>query len=184
MKNDLVLNYARALYNLGKKNKKELEYINYLQYVIDTLDKTKTNSDLTAVDIFSMPNLNKSKKLELLKKLILENTDSDFVEYINIVIQNHRINILIDILSEYKKIVYNKKNILVVQVISAYPLDQGIFKKIKEILLKRYMASDAIFYQGIDLNLIGGIKLIINDEIVIDDTILSKLSKLNKLIGE
>ena len=71
-----------------------------------------------------------------------------------------------------------------VQVISAYPLDQGIFKKIKEILLKRYMASDAIFYQGIDLNLIGGIKLIINDEIVIDDTILSKLSKLNKLIGE
>ena len=84
-----------------------------------------------------------------------------------------------DILEKLEKIINLKEERILVKVSSAKKLDEKVKQELNFFLQKRYKVKEVQFIEKLDENLLGGMRLEINDE-VIDLTIKRKIEKLQE----
>lgn len=169
--------YAEALINTAIQEKNVEKYTEEL----DTASTFVLNKQVR--DILEYPGVNLGSKKALVKGLMKEKVDKDIVNFLMILLDNDRLKYFSDIVSEYKAMADEYKDILFVEITSAEKLDGNQINRIKAKLSSQYGTSNIKANLAVDPSVIGGVKLKIGDT-VIDGTVKARLENLEKVIKE
>lgn len=158
MKDSLDMRYAAALFSLAKENDKVASYQKQIKEVGAILD---ANRDLYA--LFNSAFINKSERLNIASR-IFNGYDQDIINFIKVLINNHRLNNYRLIFSTFNSLANEELNIIEGIIYSTTKLED---KKILEIenALYQKKKKKVMLTNRIDPSLIGGIKVIIDNHI-------------------
>ncbi len=128
-----------------------------------------TNIILKNKDVYEI--LTNPENINVLKKCLVDNIftkDINFhiLNFIKLLIDKSKINILSDIFIEFQKQSHQISNILDVAVISAFPLSRYESDQLLLKLKKKYDKTSINMNISIDESLIGGFKLIIDNKVI------------------
>lgn len=174
MVTEVSLQYATALFELASDSNKQ-EFLNNLEVINQVIIQDKE-----VFKVFEHPQIASDKKKEIIINVLENKVNSVFINFLLVLIDHKRINILNDILESYKKILDNYLKILEVDVYSKYPLT-NIQKKDLVETLKRHYQKDIQLKEHLDNDLVAGIKVVIDNE-VIDGTTLTKMNNLKDML--
>lgn len=174
---NIVRKYTKALSDISVENKKEKLYVQNLENVLEVFN----NSEELRKCVYSF-NVPKTIKINIMQDIFSNNVDPMIINFLILLIKNNKIDMLEAIYNDFKKVNYKVRNIIEITIISAAKLDDTIVSKIKDKYKLAYDASEVIATLLIDKNLIGGVKVIMNDEVA-DDSVKYKLTQLQKILG-
>ena len=145
-----------------KKSISELNYNELLNYV--------NNNDLSD-----------SEKDKVIDE-VFNNEDKYVLNFIKVIVKNKRVNILRSIFDEFNEMCNDYLGIKEGIIYSTYLLELDKVEKLEK-TFKKVFGVEVELTNHVDEKLIGGIKVIIEDQ-VFDGTIISKLNSLKQsLIG-
>ena len=173
-KDSLVENYAVALFNNAKSDNiqdKIFEEITLVNRIIEDSFEIK--------EFLFSPIVNKNDKINVVNSLVKNIKFNKIVNnFLLLLIKNSRTTILSNIVKAYNKLLYESRNIKIVQVISANKLQpkeqEWIKSKIEKELGRKI---EAVF--DMDQTIIGGI-VIKYDSMLQDYSIKGSLEKIAK----
>ena len=162
--------YAEAVFDIAKEEQALDDWVNDLSLVVSTMqnDAVKT--------LINSPDLSQRKKAEIFASLFEGEISSKVANFVLVIGQANRINLLESVLESFKRLVASEKNQKNVTVASSYALDQDQLEKIEQALQKR-TGSEINISTYLDKSLIGGIKISYEDQ-VIDLSLKNKLEAL------
>ena len=168
--NDLSLKYASALYEIGLEENSLDKYQEECRVILNSI-----NDNEEILEVLESAFLSNDEKLSTVDS-IFKNVSNDVVSLIKIIVSNHRVDILKDVLMSFNSLVNQNKGITEGLLYSAFPLDKGTFKEIEKALSKKENREVSLI-EKVDPSLIGGIKIVINNR-VYDGSVKSKLASL------
>lgn len=122
-------------------------------------------------------------KVEVIASFAKEANLSDIsTEALKLIATNGRLNLIQMILTEFKHLYYQNKGIVEVMVESAVQLSEAQDKKLRKMLEEKLKAPIIIDYQ-INPAVLGGLAVRYGS-FLIDDTIKSKLGRIEKLLAQ
>ena len=83
------------------------------------------------------------------------------------------------ILSQLRKIINQEEGRIIAKVSSVEKIDHKTKIHLEEVLKKRYKAKEVVLEENVDKNLLGGLKIEVNNE-VIDLSVKNKINKLQE----
>ncbi|WP_265445320.1 F0F1 ATP synthase subunit delta [Acetivibrio straminisolvens] len=105
----------------------------------------------------------------------------ELVNFLMLLVDKGRLKNIGTIADEYFRLANERKNILIMTIISAYPLEEMQIDRIKKKYKKLYNKIDVKAKLVVDKSLIGGVKIQIGDR-VIDDSIKARLDSLKEIM--
>jgi F-type H+-transporting ATPase subunit delta len=130
--------------------------------------------------LFNSPFISDDEKNNLLNN-VFKDIDEDFLHFLFVLIKNQRFNLIEEIKDEFEKLYHENKNVVFVHVTSMEKLSKKQEDIIRKDLEKKYPDANLKIENEIDPDIIGGIKIIVNDE-SIDLSLRNYLSKLKESI--
>ncbi len=174
----VVQNYARALFHVIQKQGAPLE-----EALEEACALRRLLKDQPKLFIFlSGPQFREEDKSQLVEKVFKGNLSDVFYKFLQLLLGRDRIEHLIDILEELRKVIEEAQGLTLGSVTTAIPLsedDQRDFQEKLEAFSK--LKFDLRF--RVDPNLIGGVKVKYGD-ILIDTTLSSYLNDLRRRLAE
>jgi F-type H+-transporting ATPase subunit delta len=174
---NIVRKYVKALSDISVDNKKEKICAQDLKNVLEVFK----NSEELSRCLYSF-NVPKSIKINIVQDIFSSKIDYIVLNFLILLIKNNRLYLLKNICDGFENITYKNTNVIKLIIISAANLDESTISKISEKYKKIYNASGVITILSIDKTLIGGVKVIMSDN-VIDDSVKYKLKKLQEVLG-
>lgn len=98
---------------------------------------------------------------------------------INFFTRRHLLSKIPDILDRLDKIINHENGRVAVKISSAIKIKEELKKELIFFLKERYKVKEIIFTEILDKNLLGGMRIEVNDEII-DLTIKNKIKKLQE----
>ncbi|MCS7280333.1 MAG: ATP synthase F1 subunit delta [Desulfobacterota bacterium] len=168
--------YAFGLFGVGQKDG------NYKRYREELESFTKLvfgNERIYKAIMYPLFDLNFRKEIvsDVARGLNLSSAVSNLLL---LLLENNRIRYLSAILEEYTKIVDEKDGIVRGKLYTAFPLEDGIFTEIIDIL-KEKIKKEIVLTVIEDKSLIAGIKLVLNGW-VLDGTIRKQLDSMKETL--
>ena len=164
--------YAKALFECGNKSNKLPQILTDFDKLNDLLHRNKNIQKI----IFGT-GYNKTQLNELLQQIGNHLSLCDiFVNFVRILAENNRLNLLSKIQYVYQKAYNEQKNIRNVTVCSVIELNESQKLEIKN-LAENFFGQDIVMYYKIDKMILGGIK-ILTDDIVVDATLATQIRQL------
>jgi len=164
--------YANALVGL---NADKNSVINDLTQIIEVIEQS---DDLRA--ILSNSSVNFNKKKEILSEIFGGKIDEKLINFLYILTEKNKINLLGEILKSFEQISAENSGISVVEIISATELNQDyknrIINKLEQKLDKKVQP-----YWNIEPEIIGGLIFKIGDT-VIDSSLKNKIENFSKVM--
>lgn len=163
--------YAKALLELtsGQEN----EIIEYLDTILNIVFQ-----DQEIKNFFLNPAINRSYKIQTIKKIFSSEMPEILVNFLCVLANKERLDLL-PIINEIYKYYYDQKNnILPIKVITAFEIDTD-YKKYIQSVLDQYFNKKTDITFVVRPQIIGGI-IIQAEGKEIDNSILTKLKLLNK----
>ncbi len=164
--------YANALIGL---NADKNTIINDLTQIIEVIEQS---DDLRA--ILSNSSVNFNKKKEILSEIFGGKIDEKLINFLYILTEKNKINLLGEILKSFEQISAENSGISVVEIISATELNQDyknrIINKLEQKLDKKVQP-----YWNIEPEIIGGLIFKIGDT-VIDSSLKNKIENFSKVM--
>lgn len=167
--------YALALYEVAEKKGKVNEYIKDLKEICEII---KNNKDF--YEVIKHPQISTKKKKKTFINIFKGHIDEELLSFLLILIEKERIMYLKEKVDQLEKIDLERKNTFKGIVKTTVPLTEEEYNTLKTKLEKKYNKY-IILEQIIDPEILGGIYLRINND-VIDDTVKSKLDELRNLM--
>ena len=169
--------WAKALIDLARED----ESLS-LDAVSDDLDKVVSTmqSSSELMEAFNNPSVSKIEKQIILSKIFQDKINSLVYNYLFNLNLRQRVNLLPQIKDEFLKELEILKNVVRVDVISAFELSDDKKNYVNERLAEK-LDKNIITNWQIDENIIAGLVFNIND-LVIDNSVRHKLEKLSKEI--
>jgi len=168
-----AIRYAKAILSFALEQHKEVEVNNDMLLIANTIKESK---DLQLM--LNSPVLKTELKKATLKEVFANKTTSLTVGLIDLLVDNKRLAILVDVAKKYTEIFDKLKGIEVAKVTSAIPLTEDLNKlvlaKVKEITGK-----EATIENIVNPDIIGGFILRIGD-VQYDASIFNKLQVLKR----
>ncbi|MEN8906332.1 MAG: ATP synthase F1 subunit delta [Clostridiales bacterium] len=164
--------YAEALLKLSDRKVWIDKSLNNLKNVVSIY---KSCDDLKL--FLNSPKVKNIDKKEVMTKVLAKKFDKKFINFIHLLIDKGRINILPTILNEYIILSNKAKNIMDIEIISSEKLTLDQTKKIETKFKKICNTSNIKSNSKIDKSLIGGVKIIVGDKIY-DNSIKGQLLNL------
>jgi F-type H+-transporting ATPase subunit delta len=172
----LAVRYANALFNVAREQKCVAAVIDETGSFLKVLTQ-----DMQLKKFFYHPAISPSEKKRLLDDLVGNRLTPLCLKFLTTLLEAKRINYL-ELIHEMLVTLHNKEqNRVKARVFSVLPLDSGVRKKVKE-RIERYLQKEVDIDFAIDPNLLGGIKLIVEDKVV-DGSILHNLKKMEQKIA-
>lgn len=172
MNNIKARQYAQAIYDIGKENKLEEDYLDLSMALIDV-----GNSSPEFYAYLGSPAVNHEDKKELINTVI-DDKSNYYIHWLYILIESGRTKYIKDYIKEYIKLYNEEHNILTGTAYTTEKVDAKVLKKLGDIISKKYN-KEIVIENKIDKTIIGGIKLQVEDD-VWDNTIRNKLIQLLK----
>ncbi|RLA07444.1 MAG: hypothetical protein DRQ51_06040 [Gammaproteobacteria bacterium] len=171
--NSIAAPYATAISSLIKNEDDAVQWDNFLN------DLTKLLLMPLICNLMSAVIINKAIKIDIITKALNIN-NKEHLNFLKLIFNNKRVNIIGIIAKTYKNILNNNKNIQNILIQSAFALSETELANIKKVLDKK-IGKNCIVNVQIKEELIGGAVIHIGDH-VIDGSILGQLQQLsNKL---
>lgn len=164
--------YAKALYEISLEENKTKEFKEYFNAIKDTLE----DDFLTLI---ASPAIIKEEKKKMVAN-IYHSFDETFINFLYVLIDHNRFNMIVAISKQYDKLILEHENILQVRIISAEPLTKAQLEKYKSTLEVKYGKTIEIINK-VKPELIGGITVIVNGE-ALDVSVLHALNMLKESI--
>lgn len=171
MTNSVGLQYAKAIFDLALEAKSANDYYQALVVINEALIL-----DVETSKIFAHPLVSKNDKKELIINTLKNNTDELLINFLLVLVDNNRLLDLPLVIESYKELLYEYENKMEIRVYSKYPLTNNDIDKIKNKLENHYQ-KNILLEVVIDENLIGGVKIESDNEII-DSSILNTLENL------
>ncbi|MGN0595570.1 MAG: ATP synthase F1 subunit delta [Hominimerdicola sp.] len=157
---------AKALFDLNVP----FEDIERTEYIFNSCDELK--------DVLSSPSVSRNEKYAVIDKIFPDSVK----KFLKVMVDFNRIGEIADILESYRELDLTAKNILNTQLSYVNKPDDETVASFKEMLKKKYNASDVELILKQDDSLIGGYKLTVGD-IVYDKSVQGAVKALqNRLI--
>jgi len=178
MKEGLIASrYAKALYEFASDSKKEEEIYKGMKM----LEKSfSLNKELNVV--LRNPLLKKELKKQLIITAYGGEIDIVFERFIELILNNKREAYLQNIVLKYLDVYYEHKNLCIVKLTIAFPIDHESEKKLIN-SIKKLVLKDLIVEKEIDPEIIGGFILEIGD-VRWDGSVATQLNKIHKKLTE
>ncbi|MFN8770949.1 MAG: F0F1 ATP synthase subunit delta [Neisseriaceae bacterium] len=170
MANDnIAYPYASALFEIAKSDGKIEEWLS----ILNNLCKISQTPDF--IDIMGNPKITSEKVTEILMS-ILGTSDKNIKNFLDLLHFNNRFSVLPEIFTLFEKMFEDDAKIATAVIESAFPIKDQDIEQIENILSNRFNKKVNADVK-INSELIGGIKIIV-DDIVIDASIQGSLSKM------
>ena len=172
----IAKNYAQALFELTSGEKYE-EVQTALTALSEAIKQTKNISLM-----FESPLVSKEEKKGLVKKIFKQ--DKMITNFLNLLIDKQRTNLLPEIQNEFNKLVDKSRGIVHAEVSSAFRLDSITCQSIKEKLEKILLSPNekVKIMEIVEPELIGGVKVKVKDR-VYDGSIKGAIENLKRRLG-
>ena len=158
MSNNLAHPYANALFELAKAENTTDEWLSILSKLSEV-----ANSEQFA-GLVSNPKIDKNKILEILQSFLNKSTNQ--VERFLALLQDHdRLSVLPAIYTLFEQKVEDDRNTAKAVIQSAYAISDTDKVKIEQLLSKKFSKTITANVE-IKNDLIGGIKILINDTVI------------------
>ncbi len=167
----MINEYAKAFFELSNELKN-------LDIMSENFEVFMQNYNNDFEKLLLSPKISKQEKKEVIKKCF-KSCDINFVNFINVVIDNSRMNILNDIFNDFNLLLNEKNNIVTIDVYSYDVLTEEQSNEILNKLSGGYKGKTIVLDNHIDKELLGGIKLFHNGK-QIDGSIKSQLNRLKE----
>lgn len=172
MINEVSIQYAKSLYDLSQDLEKDLNDLKVLESCIEESTELKK--------VLMHPSISKEEKKEIFKNLLENKVNNYFLYFIYVLVDNDRILEIKDIYDTFKKLVDDKKQKVTAYVTTKNYLSADIKNELIIYLSKKYQ-KDIVLVESISDELIGGIKVVVENE-VIDYTFDSILKNIKNTI--
>lgn len=156
--NEIASRYAEALYSLKKEDG---TLLNSQQEAKELLKIIKDNPDF--VILLSSFSLNGEEKEKIIDETF-KSIDEDIKNLMKIVVKNHRARYLKDILITYNSLINEYRGVREGLVYSTEPLNEEQLLKITSAISEKEKFPVELI-NIIDPDIIGGVKVVINDHI-------------------
>lgn len=161
--------YAKALFELSQK------CINDVNQQFDIL-YSAINQNAEFLNLISSPALSKAQKKEVVKK-VAKDFEELFINFMYVLIDNNRFNLILKIHDEFKKLIMASNNILEVEVYSPSKLTASQHKAISEKIASRFSGKNIVIKNIEEPSLIGGIQIVCDGH-SLDISLKNKLDQL------
>lgn len=168
----IAYQYALAVFSLAEETKRHEEFI-------DLLSTFAKQADEEMYKFFAHPKIERSKKIELLNQTV---TDSLLANFLKVLVENDRFEILDAIVMAYQDILDDLHKVMQATVYSKEKLSKQNIQKIKTKLEQAYQRK-VEFTFIIDESILGGIRIEFEGN-VIDETINKQLDELKSSLLE
>jgi F-type H+-transporting ATPase subunit delta len=169
----IAVRYAKALFKLAKESD-QLEKIHQDLLLVD-----KTLNESTDFKYFIESPIQKvSKKKEILAMIFKDNIQVISTNFLNLVIEKNREELLQQIIRDYNDFYRQDQNIRDVTFISATKLDESFYSSLKATLESSLKSSIELTIKE-DNNLVGGFIITVDGKLM-DASIANKLKRLKK----
>jgi len=168
--------YAEALIELSEEKGFKDEFFNNLKVIVDIF---KSNTEFKS--FLLNRKVHPQSKKRILKNIFENRVEKELLNFLMLLVDKDRLDILEEIYDEFQKMWDERKNTLILKIISATPLEVEQISRIKEKYMRFYNKNAARATLEIDKSLIGGVKIQIGDRII-DDSVKSKLLGLKKMM--
>jgi F-type H+-transporting ATPase subunit delta len=171
---EYVNEYASALFDLLiEENKVEQNYLD-LQVIAKTITE---NTDM--VKLVNHPQVTKNDKKSLIQTIYSE-VDPILLNFLYVLIDNRRLHQIKEISDRFVVLYKEYNQILTVKVVTSIPLTEKQKNELNIRLTRKYHKMVEITNE-IDPTVMGGMRLMIKDEII-DDTVSNRLSSLKSYV--
>lgn len=162
--------YATAYYDLIKENKLNVEL------GLDELGKAKQIINDNLINKFLVhPSIALEEKNNIIKQSFKE-FNKLTVSFLQVLVENKRINLLDDIIGAYQEKLDEINGICRVEIISSKEIKKDLYDKLIKVLEQKLQAK-VIAKLTIDESVIGGL-IVKHNGYVLDDTLLNKLKAI------
>lgn len=163
--------YAIAFFEIAKEDNTLVDCKESFDVFLKVL---KQENDLALV--LNSPKIKTNEKKDLIKKVFSE-CSADFIYFINVVLDNGRIDKINEIYQEFERL-YNEENkIKIVDVRSATTLSDLEKDKLTNSLKKCYLGYEIILTNKVDPNVVGGYHILVNG-LSVDLSVKRKIENL------
>jgi F-type H+-transporting ATPase subunit delta len=171
----LAARYANALYGAAKKQ-------NNIAVVLEEIDSfiNVMKQDEQLNQFFMHPAISPAEKKQLLSELLGNRMSKLCLTFLSILLDAKRMNYLGLVHETMVELFNHEQNKVKACIASVLPLDLKMQEKIQE-RVARYLHKEVELEFTADPDLLGGIKLTIEDK-VIDGTVLHNLKKMENKI--
>jgi F-type H+-transporting ATPase subunit delta len=173
---ELAQVYARSLFEVGREQGKLDELREQVGQFADALD---ANREL-AVFFFS-PYFSTKEKQEGLDSL-LEDADQSFLNFLSLLIENHRMPVIFRIRHEYERLWDEENRMLPVEITSAIELDQATTDSLLQTIGER-AGRKVTLAARVDPDILGGIVVRVGNSIL-DASIRNRLEQLRRHVAQ
>ena len=175
--NQIAQTYAEALYSLALEEKKLQKLQDEAKELSSVIDD---NEDFLMLLNSRFMSVNERKEIA---DKILKDFDVNIINLVKVIVDNNRIDYLVDILQAFNSLCNEYRGIKEGLIYSAFPLDKQTINAVKN-KISQIEQMEIELIAKIDPSLIGGIKVVINSH-VYDGSIKNQLEKMNiDLLGK
>lgn len=173
---ELAQVYARSLFEAAREHGKLDELHEQLAQFADALD---TQREL-AIFFFS-PYFSTAEKQDALARM-LEGADALFVNFLELLIENHRMPVIFRIRYEYERLWEEHNKMLPVQITSAIALDEQTTESLGRTIGER-AGRRVTLSSRVDPDILGGIIVRVGNSIL-DASIRNRLEQLRRHVAQ
>ena len=166
--------YAKAIYDLAVEEHKEEKFVSCFETIIESLKDNDFQKVLTS------PFIQSTEKKKIIEKIFSE-LEKTFVDFLYVLIDNHRFDRIDDIYDEYNRLLLEQRDIIKIEVHSAVPLNSMHMVNLIESLKEKYKDKKIELENIVDPTLIGGIQIISGGE-SLDISLKNSLNKLKEAL--
>ncbi len=167
--------YALALFEAGL----DLDKIDEFNKELDFL-QTVFDQEEQLLQLLSHPRIKKDEKKDLINRIFKDKLSQELVNFIYILIDKRREAHIIDIITKYKELFNEHKNIIKVVAMTAVPMEEKARNKLVEVLASK-LDKTVELTNEIDKSVIGGVVLNIENKVV-DGSLKGQLDSLSKIL--
>ena len=165
------LQYAKAIFDLASEKSLEDVYFENLKLINDLI-----NSDESIFKTFTHPGISYDEKKDILKNVLNDKVENEFLHFLFVLIDNDRFQNLEDIVDSYQYYLNELKKECNAKIFTKYNLLDEELENIRK-KLQLHFNKKVNIEHIIDENLIGGITIHIDGK-VIDGSIFSQMQDL------
>jgi F-type H+-transporting ATPase subunit delta len=173
---ELAQVYARSLFQVARDQGKLDPLRQQLGQVADALDQ---NRELAM--FFFSPYFSTAEKQDGLTR-ILEGADESMINFLNLLIENHRMPVIFRIRQEYERMWEEENRTLPVEITSAIALDQATTESLGATIGER-AGRKVTLSARVDPDILGGIVVRVGNSIL-DASIRNRLEQLRRHVAQ
>ncbi|MDV6344839.1 F0F1 ATP synthase subunit delta [Nitrosomonas sp. Is37] len=163
--------YAEAVFKLAKEKNALSSWSDMLNALIETTSVEQIRA------LVADPGVPTGKLAEIILEVCENKLDNEGKNLVTLLIENNRLELLPQLSALYEQLKSEYEGILEANIISAYAISDGQLEQLVSVLEKKFKCKIKAKV-NIDPELIGGVKIVIGDE-VIDSSVRGKLETMS-----